>query len=391
MHFNGTGISITDTATSRDFLAGGGNTGSAIRNYNWSETSLGPISEWPTSLKTIVRLVLTSQQPMCLFWGPDLINIYNDAYLPMLGNRASVAMGQPFRTLWADVWEGVFPFVKTALEGKGTWAEDLPLVMTRNGYEEQTYWTFSYSPLHDDNGQVAGLLNIVTETTQTVSDRQSLKQSLEAAEQYIQLQQQHEEQQRLLRNELSHRIKNTLAMTQAIVSQTMRHSDDMDTATKTIQQRIAAMAQAHDMLTRTSWDEVDIQHVVDSALVPHRDHPARFQVTGPQLPVSSEQAMGLVLAVHELATNAMKYGALSHESGTVAIRWSVDTDETFHFEWQETGGPKVEKPTRTGFGSRLTNRIVAAYFSGTGEADYHPDGLHFRLKGKLRTLEQDAA
>lgn len=380
------------------FLADGGEMGEKIGAFDWSGTELGAMDDWPLSLKTTTRLVLTSKQPMCFFWGSDLICFYNDAFKPMLGQRLDGALARPFKDLWSDVWDDLLPYTRAALSGKGTWVENLPLVMSRNGYEEQTYWTFSYSPLHGDDGGVCGLLNIVTETTKTVLDRESLNaangalaESIEDAQRLIEDKIHSEEQQQLLQRELSHRMKNTLSVVQAIVAQTMRHSKTLHEASSTIAGRLIALSRVQDILSETSWASANLRDVVNNALVAHMDKDGRFEISGPPAHISAQQALGISLAIHELATNALKYGALSNEWGRVTIRWSIGNDGAFCFEWCESGGPTVTDPENKGFGSRLVETIVASYFSGRGHLEYAPNGIVFSLVGRLQTGPDGAA
>ena len=366
-----------------DFLAGGGASREEIRRFDWGATSLGPIEDWPLSLKTTVRLVLSSRQPMCFWWGPDLLHFYNDAYVPMLGQRAGKALGRPFKEVWADVWEMVLPFVRSALAGEPTWVEDMPLTMLRNGYPEQTYWTFSYSPLYGDHGAVEGLLNIVTETTRAVADRAALLVAYERAQEHIRERERHEGELRLLNQELAHRMKNTLAMTQSIVTQSLRGSESIADAIATVTARIGALSKAQDILTGTLRTAAGFEEIVTAALAPHRDRNDRFVISGVPIHLTAQQALGLSLAIHELATNATKYGALSVSEGRIEVRWSVNEGGGFAFEWIETGGPPVTAPDRRGFGSRLTERIISAIFSGEGRMGFEPTGLTFRLSGRL--------
>ena len=104
-----------------------------ILSFDWAGTSLGPIGSWPRSLRNILSTVLASRQPICFWWGPDLLQFHNDDYLPVLADRQDRALGAPFEEMWADVWDGVKPFVDEAMAGRGTWAENLPLDMVRNG------------------------------------------------------------------------------------------------------------------------------------------------------------------------------------------------------------------------------------------------------------------
>ncbi|WP_062219446.1 MULTISPECIES: sensor histidine kinase [unclassified Aureimonas] len=355
----------------------------AIRSVDWAGSSLGPIEGWPFTLRAVLRTVLASKQPMCLWWGPDLLQFHNEAYLPMLGARADGAIGKPFSVLWADVSEDVMPYLKQALAGQGTWAEDLPLTVTRNGYPEETYWSFSYSPLFNDHGQIAGALNIVTETTRLMRERQELEELNRNLSDSLARQEEGERQRRVLQRELSHRMKNTLAMVQAVVTQSLRHSTSIEEATQVASARIQALGRAQDMLTATDWTIADLRAAVDAAIEPHVDRSGRFIVSGDTLDLSAQQAMGVALALHELATNAVKYGALSVDEGCVKVGWHVSPEGEFHFEWREENGPEVKPLSRKGFGTRLTERVVPGYFNGRAETDFQPDGIVYRLQGRL--------
>lgn len=156
------------------FLAGGGDTGELIRNFNWSETTLGSPEFWPASLRTCVRIILTSQQPMFVWWGKDLINIHNDAYRAILGGKHPGAMGQSAREIWKEIWSDVGPRTEMALKNNvGTYDESLLLIMERNGYQEETYYTFSYSPIPGEDGEPNGIICANTDNTfQIINDRQ---------------------------------------------------------------------------------------------------------------------------------------------------------------------------------------------------------------------------
>nr|WP_245198887.1 HWE histidine kinase domain-containing protein [Jiella mangrovi] len=194
-----------------------------------------------------------------------------------------------------------------------------------------------------------------------------------------------EQQQRELQNEMAHRIKNTLSMVKAIISQTMRHADTKEEAAVTIDQRIGALSSAQDLLRQTTYASASIHEVVRGGLKVHLESDDRVTVDGVHLDLPSQAALGLSLAIHELATNAAKYGALSNETGHVRISWRYEADGAFHFEWREEDGPEVVEPARRGFGSRLTNQIVPSYFNGSGETAFTPDGLSYVLDGTLPT------
>jgi PAS domain S-box-containing protein len=186
--------------------------------------------------------------------------------------------------------------------------------------------------------------------------------------------------QRLLINELNHRVKNSLAVVQSIVAQSLRSSKVARPFAEELESRIIALANAHDVLTRSHWEAAELHAIVSSALRPHVREPSPFSVSGPPLCVKPKPALALSLAFHELATNAAKYGALSTPSGRVQVNWTVTDGRCFRLEWTEHGGPPVVRPARTGFGSRLIARSLAAELNGEVTLEYPEAGLTYVLE-----------
>ncbi|HEY0195259.1 MAG TPA: ATP-binding protein [Kofleriaceae bacterium] len=157
-----------------DVFAGGGQLGGRMRELDWSTTPLGPPSRWPHSLRTCLRIILTSRQPMFVWWGDQLINFYNDAYCAILGGKHPAALARPASEVWREIWGEVGPRAMTAMhDNEGTYDEALLLIMERNGYPEETYYTFSYSPVPDDHGGAGGILCANTDDTgRIVGERQ---------------------------------------------------------------------------------------------------------------------------------------------------------------------------------------------------------------------------
>ncbi|VUD74453.1 Blue-light-activated protein [Methylobacterium symbioticum] len=147
--------------------------GEAIRRHDWRDSPLGPVEAWPDALKTTVALMLGSRFPQAIAWGPELITLHNDAFIPILGHKPS-ALGRPFSAVWAETWDEIRPIAEAALAGQATFIEDFPLVVERGGSPEQVYFTFCYSPIRDQTGRVVGLLDTVTETTANVAANQRL-------------------------------------------------------------------------------------------------------------------------------------------------------------------------------------------------------------------------
>ena len=200
-----------------------------------------------------------------------------------------------------------------------------------------------------------------------------------------------EERQQLLNRELSHRMKNLLAMVQSIASQTMRNAADLEGARDVFAGRLLALGNAHDLLMGGSLTSTDIEAVMRSALSVHDDGRGRFRLVGPALAIGMEQALSLSLMLHELATNATKYGALSGE-GHVDIRWGVLTDEhepRLRLSWEEIGGPPVRPPTRKGFGSRFIERGLATQVGGDLALAYPPTGVTCVLTAPLAAFQSN--
>jgi two-component sensor histidine kinase len=189
------------------------------------------------------------------------------------------------------------------------------------------------------------------------------------------------ERQAVLTDELQHRIKNTLAMVGAIANQTMRGAS-VRSAREAFAARLMILSEAHDMLTQTSWSSAPIHEVVTRALAAHHSEDRRISVSGPEVELQAKPALALALAIHELATNATKYGALSRK-GKVDVLWSNDSENGFRFSWIESGGPAVSEPSKKGFGSRLIERVVAADFAGATRTSYRPGGVVFELEAPM--------
>ena len=183
-----------------------------------------------------------------------------------------------------------------------------------------------------------------------------------------------EEHQRLLVNELNHRVKNTLAIIQGIAQQTFRGSVVPPELRRSFEGRLAALSAAHNLLTRANWETASIAQIVADALSPYDGYEGRLAIDGPDLRLPPKTAVSLALALHELGSNAAKYGALSGAEGRVDVRWKAENGR-LAFAWRESGGPPVTPPAQRGFGTRMIERALAADFGGEARIDFHPDGV----------------
>lgn len=230
---------------------------------------------------------------------------------------------------------------------------------------------FTASPIRDDATNIIG----------TIIEVRDISEEKAAAE-----------RQRLLINELNHRVKNTLATVQSIAAQTFRGQTDQPTR-QLFDARMAALSNAHNVLVEDNWESASLRSVIERALAPHllaEVDLERFRLEGPDARLHPKVAVTLAMALHELMTNAAKYGALSVPEGRVAVTWSLqeleDGREQLDLGWEERSGPTVAPPTRKGFGSRLIERQLPMEFDGTAKITYAPTGVTCQMQLPLTPL-----
>ncbi|MFV0921372.1 PAS domain-containing protein [Sphingomonas parapaucimobilis] len=592
-----------------------------VRAHDWAATSVGALADWPQSLCTAVDIMLHAGQAMCLIWGADRIQIYNDEYARILGGRHPEALGLSAAGTWRERWDVLHPLIDRAFAGERVAIRDQPITMTRHGIDEQSWWNFAYSPVHDESGRIAGLLNICSDSTERIRalrdrdrafenlrERESftgsvlasstdcikvldldgklafmsdggqrvmevsdfnailgcpwpdfwtgdghrearaaleaaragqsssfigrastmkgnwkwwhvavspifdadgrwdrilsvsrditdLRESEEERDRFVRLvenstdfvamahldgriffmndaarsivgledvdytslsiadfflpdaleivmqealpavaergswsgdvlfrhfgtgelipmlysvfpitdasgemvgygtvtrdireRKQAEEDMRYLNGELAHRLKNVLSVIQSVAQQTLRNSPDTQTAANALSARLVALGGATDILTGKSWRSADLRELAERTLAPHGGIGERIIIDGPPIVLQPEASMAFALALHELATNAAKYGALSNDTGIATLHWSVDgveDDARLSVQWSERGGPPVTPPRCKGFGSVLIERSLRSYFKELSATDYRPEGLMLKLRGRL--------
>lgn len=322
---------------------------------------------------------LFSQAPtfMAMLSGRNhRFEMINPSYRKLIGNRD--VEGKPIAEAMPEVSsQGFLRLLDEVFEtGEAVQRLSERVMLQRAEGEplEERFLDFVYQPIRDDQAAVTHIFVQGSDVTQRVRA---------------------ENHQKLLINELNHRVKNTLASIQSIVQQTLRGVASKEEATFAISERILALSRAHNVLTEENWDGADLHAMVQDALEAFR--PAgrnAISIDGPKLRVGPQAALSIALALHELATNAAKYGALSSRTGTVAIRWTigadVDGEEIFELSWQERGGPPVTPPTRRGFGSRLILGVLPHELRGTADIGYEPQGLRFLLRTSRMAISDTA-
>lgn len=230
--------------------------------------------------------------------------------------------------------------------------------------------SLTVSPIRDARGVVVGASKIARD----ISDRKR-----------------HERQQVVLMNELNHRVKNTLASVQSIVLQTLRNSESTEQAERQVNGRLVALSKAHDVLTQSSWEGAQLGKIIERAIAPHCTADVdRFHLHGPDVWLSPKHALAVTMALHELCTNAAKYGALSKDEGRIEVDWTLDQaggKRELNLVWREKDGPPVAPPTRRGFGSRLIERGLSADLDGNVQLEFKPSGVICSLTANLATAE----
>lgn len=304
--------------------------------------------------------------------GPDhVFEMANASYERMVG-RDDLVGKTLLEALPEIARQGFVDLLDTVYRSGETYAAtNKPITLLRwsDGKPEDRLVDFVYQALRDADGKVDGVFVQALDVTDRV---------------------QSERQQEILNQELAHRMKNQLAMVQAIVSQTMRTADDLAGARKSITDRIQVLGRAHDMIQVGVGGRTNVTQIAEAVVNLHSDmRNKQFTIEGPAVSLGSKQALSLSLILHELATNAFKHGALSVEDGHIDLRWEVETRdgiEHFVLDWVERNGPKVAEPTATGSGSRLIKAGLAGAVRCSSESHYAPDGFRFRLTADLSSL-----
>lgn len=475
-----------------------------IRGHDWGSTALGPMESWGQPLNMAVQLMLGAAQPAYVAWGPELVSLYNDGYIPILGARHPSALGQPLREVWVEMWDKLQPLVEATLAGRGQHCVDYPMQLSGRPGRPVSWLTFSWTPLRDDAGNVAGFYCATTETTDRILaeralhvSEQRLRLATEAAEigifeidvesgrvRYspelakllgfpkvketqieaafarvhrgdvahvrhlydqalspgsdghlmmdfrfvrpggevrwmtwngrLQVQdwddghsaprivgvciditerKRHEQHIQLLMREVNHRSRNMLALAMAIARQTF--SAEHQEAVDQFQDRIQALSTSQDLLVQNEWRGVDLSDLVRSQLSYFSNlFGSRIQWSGPDLMLSPSAAETIGMALHELATNAGKHGALKNGAGTVRLRWQTRNDEAgtkFELNWTEAGGSAVARPARQGFGSAVVVDVVRAQLGADVELTYPPSGVVWQMRCALGAIVKDRA
>lgn len=295
----------------------------------------------------------------------------NTAYLRTTMRRLSDIQGRHVFDAFPETPERTAPFrdaLERAVAGEANVLSTEPFAVPaplEPGGMREIIWACSHTPIPAADGSIAFVLqNAVDITARYESDRRSA----------------------MLLDELDHRVRNLLTSVRAVAQQSLVASKSMSEAREDFLSRLEAMAVVHELIVGTSWSGAELATLLGRALAPfgHGRSCSVFDLDGPPVPLSVRQAQNLAMAVHELATNAAKYGALSQPGGAVRVAWSHEpATGAFALRWEESGGPAVSPPVRRGFGTTMLTVVLARDIGGTITLDYPPDGLVCRMEGRI--------
>ncbi|ATD66841.1 histidine kinase [Luteimonas chenhongjianii] len=324
----------------------------------------------PAAWRAYDTLLQATPDLLCVFDLQHRFVYANDALLTMWGMTWEQAAGKTCLEIGYEPWhaemhgEEIDRVVATRAPVRG----DVPFEHQEKG---RRIYDYIFTPVLGTDGEVEA----VAGSTRDVTERRMHEQHLQS-----------------LVHELNHRVKNTLSTVQSLTRQTLDTAESLEDGNCKIEARLLALSRAHDVLTRENWRSADVRDIVAGAIAPRLAGAAHhFFLDGPPCRLDPKRALAVAMALHELASNAAKYGALSRGAGRVRIEWKlVRTDEAEALElvWHETGGPAVETPTRRGFGARLLERGLRNDLDGEVEVTYAPDGLVFRATVPLDSSAQ---
>jgi len=321
--------------------------------------TIQPRSAVPDAASHFAAIVASSDDAIISKDLNGVVTSWNAGAERLFGYTAEEMVGQPILVLIPTERRDEEPGILERIR-RGDRIDHYETVRQRKD-GSRVHISLTVSPIKNSKGEIIGASKIARD----ISDRRRAEEARE-----------------LLLNEIKHRVKNTLGTVQAIATQTFRSAPREERSAFTA--RLHALADAHDLLTQQSWVTVAVHDVVERALAPFRqnDRP-RFALEGPDVQLNPSNALMLAMVVHELGTNAVKYGALSSEAGRVAVAWSLaPARDKLCLKWAETGGPPAKPPTKKGFGTQMIERTLRGE-QGSAHFDFASEGLSCQLEIKI--------
>lgn len=346
-----------------------------IRERDWSDTRLGPVDEWPLLLRSTVEMLLSHGFPMIILWGRDLLQIYNDGYADLMVDKHPSGLGISNRICWPEVWHINEPIYARIFAGETVTIENGLYPLLRHGVQQDIWLSLTYSPVMEADGTVAGVLVTIVETTPRVLAEAALEER--------------GKQLNMVVAELQHRVRNILTVVRSVFSRSVETGTDLEEIADHFRGRLDALARVQVIVTQSADGTADFENLLRDELVSVgvQEGP-NLEIDGPDVQLPSEMFETIGLAIHELSTNAVKYGAFKVETGKLSVTWQIehhgDAAPMLSILWKEEGIPAIGmSPRHEGFGRELIEEAIPYRLGGTARLEFLPGGVQCLIRVPL--------
>jgi len=371
---------------------GRGDVAVLIESRDWSLTPLGPLEQWSPPLRTALSICLHSTEPVAVYWGPDYITLYNDACAELLGEAHPESLGLPAALLYEDSWATIGAILnRTARDGISTAARNQLLPLRRGDQHDNRRFDYTTTPVCAEDGKIGGILMFAMDVTHHVLATKSLSAEMDEL-------QRQQTQEHVTIADLHHRTRNLLAVVRAIATQNFQ-SHVGGSVLKSFVERLGSLGRVQRLLSRADNQRVKLADVVWSELEAYANnntHRTRLEVHGPSVRLFNHQVQTISLALHELAMNAVKYGALQTPAGRLSVTWETwlgaHGQQRLALTWRESG---VTMPpdvgTRRGQGRELLENSLKFSLHANTQLVFGNDGVWCRIEMPIDTKKRSAA
>ncbi|QSR19601.1 hypothetical protein CA833_20830 [Novosphingobium sp. KA1] len=357
----------------------------ALQEKNWSQSLLGPVGQWPQRLRSAVDLILGCPQAMVVLWGNNLVQIYNGAFSALMGDRHPAELGIATKQCWPLIWQISEPFYDRVRGGESCSCKDQVLAIVAGGATARARFDLNYVPLRAQQGEVLGILVSICEASSRpglLAERDALRARLEHSDETI--------------RDMHYRMRNALGVVRSIVRRTAATSTSLEGMEMHLQGRIAAFTRVQAAIARTGARRgVSLASLVSDELSAQGGRPGETVVLeGPEIQLRPAAAELVGLAMHELACNAVKFGALTQPGGQVCVRWqrgpasASQGEDRLLLDWEESGCDLgTLHMGAPGFGTETLLNSLACELEARTFLRPAPAGMHFQLDAPLSRME----
>ncbi|WP_261934936.1 sensor histidine kinase [Sphingomonas bisphenolicum] len=338
-----------------------------IRERDWSETSLGPAGHWPALLRSTVEMLLSHGFPMIILWGRDLLQIYNDGYADLMVDKHPSGLGISNQICWPEVWHINELIYGRVFAGETVTIENGLYPLVRHGVRQNIWLSLTYSPIIEADGSVAGVLVTIVDTTRRMLAEAALEER--------------GKQLNLVVAELQHRVRNILTVVRSIFSRSVETGTAFEEIADHFRGRLDALARVQVIVTQSADGTADFENLLRDELVSVgvQEGP-NLEINGPDVRLPSDMFETMGLAIHELTTNAVKYGAFKVETGKLSVTWQIERNghaaPILSFLWREEGVPAIDMaPRHEGFGRELIEEAIPYRLGGSARLEFLPGGV----------------